>query len=479
MSTLRDNYSTLAVPIIPSDSSLILVDSKYRKKKATEEEPTTFQCELTDNVKAKYLYYQQLVWNQPVYSHNLTNNCLVFQIQDPISAVPIIYTYAVFARPFYCYTSCDGNSPDAHYQAPSGTSYARQMEYALNNDLRAIYNLFSPSLPPTIRIDINPVLEVLYAGKPIYHVSAGGLGAYECTIYFRYSITTGFVMWAKDELKPTVNIPIRLCNCPYIEKGHYIHGFGHYDVNQKKFVVDEDKFTNFSYIYSDSPPLLLPDRFYYITSPELAKQRKSQSITNVADLDSFPLELAVLGLNSKNSLIYHANSIKTEASSISIPSNNSIRSFHIEMRDEKGDIVRCGNRLTDLINDGETYGDPNYDALEFINTGYGGTRASPHMMNYLLFGNFNDTRNGFNESWYTVTNLGAGPYTLKRTIINVGPTYYVRKDLWEAYFSVLPPASLLFNIEDDEFYSNRYKYSKFKMINEDVIHVISSVLGVS
>ena len=461
---------SISVPVIPSDSAVIVADSRFRK--TTEETPTNFNAELSNILKAKYVFYQTLAWNQPLFTHNLSNNLLVFQLTH--WSTKHTFTYAVFARPFYTYTSYDGNPPGSVYQLPIGDSYANQMEYGLNHDLRAIYDLASPSLPaPPFDIIANPGLHA-YEGRPIYS-DTSLIDPPVCTIRFRYCNSRGFAIWI-DEL----DVEFRILNCNYISNGHFIHGFGVYNPLTKKYEVNENiSYTNRVYT-AESQPLLIPDRFYYVTSEELARQRRSQSTTN-CNLDAFPLELAVLSLDVKKSNIYHTNSITTESSSIALPVNKAIASFHIQIRDEHGNIVRVGNRSCDVINNGNVGNDPIWHPLSFLNPFYGGSRGDNNMINYLLFGEYGDTWRQFN----TVINYIGGTPTL--SIFDLGvpidkkcPVWFTRPELFASgTLNYLKYDSIVEQHYKHDYDEIDVSFKRDKMLNEDVIHVIASILGIS
>jgi len=462
---MNDYLSSLgspAQPVIPSDSSIILVDSRYRDSESHFNSPSDFIANLNTEVKAKYLFYQQLVWNQPVFTHNLTNNLLVYQIchpQDTHFEAP--QTYAVFARPFYIYTSFDGNPSGSVYQTPIGPSYANQMEYALNVENRNIINLASLSLNPPL--DYQNPAHTIYKGLPMYQ-EPGSTNMFQATAFFRYCSSRGFVMYFRDVIDPSIEIPFRIMNCPYIEHGHFIHGFGRFDNTQNKFIVPEDWLIDRGVYFAENPPLLLPDRFYYITSTELARNRRSQSTHNFKSLANFSLELAVIALNLSKSKIYHANSIQTEASSISLANNSTIQSFRISILDETGNIIQCGDPFGFTVNNGNNALEGNWDPTSFLDPTYGGTRGTAHMMNYLLFG-------AFGINWNPNWTYAIDPAISQIHVTPQSKAYYIRPDLIEPDY--------LLTIHSIPYPDIALPFKNYKLLDEDIIHVISAVLAVS
>lgn len=369
--------------IAPANSSLLIADSKFRSSPL--ESPTHFECKLSNALDAKEVYYRQLIWNQPLYTHNLENNLIVFDIRRPPTSLvpnPEFYTFAVFARPWYTYRSFDGNPPGSVFQTPTQDSYAAMMEYQFNNDIREDSDLayLQTSFPFTNGTPF-------YQSEPFTNRPA--------TIRFRYSSSRGFCLYAFDSLDNTRQLQLRLSKefSSWISQGHFIHGFGRWNPTAQKYTPQDD-FTEI--YYSEDTPTLLPDRYINIISEELTKDRKIQSIHST-NLSNFNNEVAILPLKYTDNSQFNKNIAGEDSTTVNLRPGRTPQSFTISIQDENGKIFICSNIMSNLLSLGP--GVTPYSSLPastpwtpqsfVLSPVLGGSSAPWYMLNYLLFGSFN------------------------------------------------------------------------------------------
>lgn len=378
-----DTVGIQAYANLPSNSSLIVADSRYRPKNR-EQSPTDFVAELSGAIDCKEIFYNELIWNQPLYSHNMTNNELIFQFTND-GGVTWGPSFVVYAMPYLSYTSFDGNKAGASYQTPIGNSYANQMEYALNNDVR----LLSSNTQLT---------------------SAGGKAYFDpndpthstVQMYFRFSCVKGFVIYFYTDTR-TYARSMRIMPCSWIEKAHFVHGFGSYDGNSQKYVPYNDPIIDITSssgvlnvqnmancYHAEVMATLLPNRYISITTIELTKDRKIPSYHS-DKAQNFQNEIAVLPLNYQNSGVMMSHAANQDTTTVSMRWGYQPQSFRISINGEDGHALKCANPFQIFLNNcnvdvysGGLYS--NADKLQFFSGTYGGTRASWYMMNMLMFG---------------------------------------------------------------------------------------------
>lgn len=273
---------------IPASNGVLLLDSRYREN-PNFQQPTNFIAKISTALEVKKTFYRKLIWNQPLYTHNLSNNLFRFQIWNESDLTCFPQEFVVFARPWYSYTSHDGNPPGSVFLPPQGNSYGAGMEFALNNDVR------------------NPLFLVSAASTAVGVYKAfwkwDGAVAYDfATIYFRYSSVKGFCMYATKETDPNYHLRIRLLDCNYIANGHNIHGFGRYSLAEKKYFPATGLYNDA--VYSSGIPNLLVDPFIVITSDTLAKHRRGKSYSSSL-AGSFNDEIAILNLDKNLTGVFH------------------------------------------------------------------------------------------------------------------------------------------------------------------------------
>ena len=394
LGTYNENIGSPPVAITPANSSLLVADSRYRSTQ--NESPANFICKLTAALSSKQIFYRNLVWNQPLYSHNLTNNMLVYSIINgkapPSHMNSQNFKLVTFARPWYSYKSFDGNPPGSAYQTPTGDSYANMMEYALNNQNRDPLNL--------------PYLYL--TGQAVYY-NAADAAPTVCNVYFRYNSTRGFAIFAEDIANPTRSLQIKIHpESTWISKGHFIHGFGVY--NPKTSTFETPISYQYTY-YAESLPLLLPDRYITIVSPELTRDRKIQSFHST-NLNNFNHEVAIMSVNYTKTGIFHSNPVNEDSTTISIRTGYSPQSFTISILDEDGLPLECDNIMGNVVTNGPgvDIGTLNiltpWEPEKFIKSPIlGGSYAPWYMMNYLLFGFYNSNWNPDSVNFPAITYL--------------------------------------------------------------------------
>lgn len=369
--------------VVPSNRSIILADSRFRKEDVFET-PYNFRCDLSGTgIYAKELYYQKLYWNQPLFSHNNTNNEIRFKIKIGISMTP---EYVVYVTPFVIFKEYDGNDPlvDGVMAVPKPFSYAANLEYAFNNDVRFL------SSNQTLVNGTGQIQDPL--GNPV-------------TIRVRYSAAKGFAIY----IPSPQNMGIRILPCSWISKGHFVHGFGIYDPAQSTNEMSPHTFFA-GCIWSDTAPNLLPSRYIVIQSPELNKDRRLISFHN-GNFANFINELGIFSINPENSGAYHEISVGDDATVISLRDEYTPQSFRISILNERGEEYRCSDPLGTLLQSGgidplvlQSYLEPSPTA----------GRGNSTFMNYLVFG-----------------------YHVFQDGVAKGPAY------WDPSISLPPPAGMI------------------------------------
>jgi hypothetical protein len=375
----NDLQGVQAFADLPANSSLIVADSQNRSNQNPNETPSSFTAILTSALDCKEIFYNELVWNQPLFSHNMLNNELIFQISPDAGNTwnpPLV----MYAMPYVCYTSFDGNKPGSCYQTPQGNSYGFQMEYGLNNDVRLL----------------SSNTQLVNGGKPFYNIANPGGSI--LSFFFRYSSSKGYVMYFTGGATQTT---FRLLTCTWIRNAHFVHGFGSWNSDLSQYGVYNNPnavppIPNSAYqdnttaYWAESLPTLLPIRYVVVTTPELTKDRKIQSYHS-GTAHNFRNEIAVLPVSYKNTGVMHSVAAGNDTTTVSLRWGYNPQTFHIELNGEDGVPLVCGNPLATFLNSANlfTYSNGAYNdviKLQFFSGTYGGTRAAPTTMNLLLFG---------------------------------------------------------------------------------------------
>jgi hypothetical protein len=368
----RDSVGEPGVHVLPSNQSTILADSRTRENPNSSVMNFTMNC---DRIRMKEFYYNTLYWKQSLFTHNLTNCELVYQFNYQGVESPV---YTCYAMPFVTYTSFDGNPAGSVYAAPNTNvvSYARQMEWALNND----YRLYTAN-----------------AIRKFNQYQGDGWGPVAgVNVFFRYNTSRGFALWAapvNTGLGTVVQVKILQCN--WIQKGYHIHGFGYpypvyqpanassNPVNIQAPVYGPNPNGYVHVYYAESQPTLLPFRYVVVLSPELTKDRRIPSFHS-GNVSGFNNEIAVFPLILSNSNVWHAEKANDDSTVVSIRENYSPQSATFIVANEFGDALTTDTVLSTLLNNS---GCPLTDRLNMMSnsTSYGGSRVSPAILNMLLF----------------------------------------------------------------------------------------------
>lgn len=378
------------VVVVPSNRSIIVADSRFRKEDSFES-PYDFRCDLSGTgIYSKELYYQKLYWNQPLFSHNNTNNEIRFRVKVSV-LVPTV-TYVVYVTPFVIFKQYDGNPANsAPLSPPQPYSYAANVEYAFNNDIRELNSnqvLINAATTPGRLQD--------QFGNPI-------------TVKFRYSPSKGFALYLVQDSVIQTPYSIQLYPCSWIANAHFVHGFGIYDPNQSTTTMSPHNFYS-ACIWSDTTPNLLPSRYIVIQSPELNKDRRLISFHN-GNFANFINELGIFSINPENSATYHEVSVGDDATVISLRDEYTPQSFRISILNERGETIRCGDPLGRLL---QSNGITPSILQSYLEPSPTAGRGNPEFMNYLVFG-----------------------YTLFANRIPRGPAY------WQPTYNVGSPNGML------------------------------------
>jgi len=349
-----------SVTVLPSNRSIIIADSAARRANEIDT-PYDFNCDLSGTaIYAKEIYYQKLFWNQPIFSHNNESCELRFQMNGDTAT-----TYVVYAIPFVMFQTYDGNAPGTTLLPPQPYSYADMMEYGLNNDVRTI---------PLNTTLVNGTGTIMDPTDPLHPI----------TIQFRYSPTKGFCIFPLQD-SPTANYyySIKLLPCSYINKGHYVHGFGFY--NSKSDVIEYVPHDFFATaIWSDCTPNLLPTRYIVIQSQELNKDRRLISFHN-GNFANFVNELGIFSINPSRTGVFHEVGVGDDATVISLRDDYTPQSFRIQILDEYGIAFHCSDPLSAVLQSSGI--DPSVSSSYMSGVaGSGKGRGNSTFINYLVFG---------------------------------------------------------------------------------------------
>jgi hypothetical protein len=424
----------------PPETSLLVADSAFRSSPL--DQPTDFVVKVPNAVDALKIEYRSLIWNQPLYTHNLTNNLLLFQLFNP--ATPSFTTgnpvYAVFARPWFGYTSFDGNPPGSSYQAPLGISYGFMMEYVLNNDLRA--SVATPNGGNLAFLYTPSTHSSAVPGVPIYQTGGGTANYAKAKINFRYSPSRGYTLWATDATDITITLQIKILpTSSWILNGHFIHGFGRYDRASNSYLPNPD----FQNVYmAENIAYLLEDRYLVLNSRQLSRERTIQSYHN-APFVGFNDELAIIPLSKDNNALLQRILIGQDTTTIAIRFGTTHQEFNITMVGENGDVIQCDNIMDVVLRYGS------------FNQGIpGNPTLSPYWDPLNLILGIPAIGNNSNLTFFNMNYLCLGPY-------NRG---------WGNSPPFINPTALQY-LQGNEILKFTWGKRNAKMLIQDVVHVIS------
>jgi hypothetical protein len=191
-----------AVTAFPAEDSTVIFDSRYRQN--ASDRPADFSAHIAAGIRGKLIEYNAINWSQSIYTHNQENCELIFETSVPIDVAtgPTTGPFVAYAKPYWIAKTFDGNPANSYYQPPQFGSYAYDIEYALNNDLR-LYDANTIVVTPTF---------------------AGGA----LSFYFRYSPAKGFVLYL-ERTDGSVQLSTRILPCSWLDGAHNVHGFGRYN----------------------------------------------------------------------------------------------------------------------------------------------------------------------------------------------------------------------------------------------------------
>lgn len=320
----QESLGKVVYPIIKANRSLIIADSRYGDGNGLHS-PYSFTCKLNGSgIKAKEIFYHKLFWAQPLFAHNVYNNELRFQMFGDSSV-----TYIVHATPYLCYNTYDGNAAGTSFLFPQPFSYASNMEIGLNGDIRTL---------------TNPLTRVNGDGK------IRDLNGTIVTFRFRYSPSKGFCMYPVQQANSDPGTyTFRILECNYVEKAHYVHGFGTLQKDSSeniKFIARETWTTSY---WSDSTPNLLPIRYITVSSDQLTEDRKMPSYSNGNTGSKFSNEIAVIHLNPELNTLYHVVNMGEDTTSVPLASNREPQIFKIEMVGDDGNVIIADDPINKML----------------------------------------------------------------------------------------------------------------------------------
>lgn len=419
-----------AIPVIdlPPSKSAILLDSSGRKPSET---PYHFTTTLNAGVACDAITYKNLNWCQPIYSHSALSSEFMFDLlleYDPNTGAAVnkwypgysnnedyLNThYVIYHKPYQMSIDFDGNDEmytGGPFAPPKANSYAYDVEYALNYDVRESNNNL-------IQFDLTTLFPSI-------------------NFQFRYSKSNGFRLTAtyvKDGItRPCV---IRLWDCKSIQIAHRVHGFGvlsnwnPLDINRgvikstdfinsminnnnkvwlpawlTNYATNNDNISNlihnngidlssptvgYSLVnYSDSIPTLIPLEYIQVFCPELTFNKKLQSFRNISAVSQYGNnEVAIFPLLLDNACNYHTLTVNDDSHVWSIREGYAPQQLTIVITNEDGEDIICDDCWKNYF-DGYWTSDSNIIPVlyywPFTNPEFAQLRDDKSM-NYLLFG---------------------------------------------------------------------------------------------
>jgi hypothetical protein len=313
------------------DSSLVLLDSRYRKN--PNDSPYSFESNLSCGLRGQKFIYKGLSWTQPLFSHNTTNNEIRFKLFGEDSNETLV----CYAMPFVLYNSFDGNDDSSYYQPPLPGSYGYDIQFAFNNDVR----LLSSNL-------------VLYTPT---------VNGNNVQFFFHYNPSRGFVLYCQLVADGTP-VPIQLLDCSWISNAHFVHGFGQYNITLNKVTPVTDE-TVFNPAIHGSTASLLPTRYISVVCKEISVDRAFPSITNTSDSD-LPFEIGVFFVKHEWTGVYNTEKSTGDETVIPLKFGTEHQILRLDIKDETGKALICGNPIQNLLDDTFI---PSYVKDDLINAG--------------------------------------------------------------------------------------------------------------
>ncbi len=394
------NQGKRAIPVVGPNQTLLSLDSIYRPVVGSVETPANFNAKLSSPLEGDFIQYSHLFWNQPLFCHNLSNNELIFSLQDPNSEneSPV---FVVFAMPFTMIKEYDGNLSGTFFATPKGESYAAQMEYALNFDCRTINN---------------KVYRVNGDGKPYFDINEPVGIDFKAIINFRYSSCRGFAIWATKSNGDMISI--KLHDCSWISQGHNIHGFGRLGAGLARYIP----YPFFQPVYyAETMPTLLPYRYLWVTSSILTKERRNPCVANAENPSDHKNAVCHLIPDVSVSGIYHEYSMPSGSSPIyGLRSGTQPYEVDIQIRNSlNGDALICDNPLTYFLNsfniNQDSEGAFDNSTKSSIFSFYGRPPADSLLLNWLIFGSY--------KNWGEANQANPAQYQIDRAKIITTGTY--------------------------------------------------------
>lgn len=378
--TISQNQTTVVG--LPPNQSLVIADSRQRSGNESET-PYSFSCICNSGIVAKEVIYSRLVWNQPLFTHNNTNNELIFQVANDTTR-----TFVVYAPPFITFTEFDGNNASSVGQDPQVGSYAYAMERMLNTQVR--------------RLQLNTILtntnDPSRIGKVTLYPSLNIV-----RMYFRYSSSQGFFIYGQDTTA-NVNIPIKILPCNYLNRGHSIHGFGILDRETQSW---QPRSSFVACYYSDSIPTLLSFNSIAVVSHQLTKDRRLNSFHSIDPTPSsvgqilddgsssatlyqgsaeFDSELAVFPVSVYDSCVRHEEQTGLDGSVVSFRWGYQPQEFDISiLKGQSNEPLKAGDPMRAVNADGSIF---NIDLASVVpyNGNLDPYYGDANIQNALLFG---------------------------------------------------------------------------------------------
>ena len=368
---------------VPPPTSTIFIDSQDVGANdlplSSNRQPTNFSTPLTSPIEGKYVQFQSMQWYQTLYAHNRASSEIRgYWRSDPQHELPndpALQTpfplLAYFSQPYSSYNEF--------------SSYAVVLEDSLNAGRRDVNN----NLVLQDRLNgygILPFLDGFYTNKIAaylfveYNSQLGG-----------FSIRSGWIDWifytTMNEVKevtfvvdlinpiPTP-IPFAFSNCDWIQKSHFVHGFGVKNpatgnyvsramYNTAAGVQAYDETDSYfrpgqgtkPFIYntttrSDEMPILNYTPFVVLSCQELCRGRKidtirvssSESVDNIIGIISL---LGKESLNSRISIVQKQDIISSPI--IELREGDQPANLTLQLYDAFGTNILSGTSLTNIF----------------------------------------------------------------------------------------------------------------------------------
>lgn len=326
------------------DSTTIILDSRFRKDQ--EDQPTSFESILSSSIRGRKFFHQSLTWSQPLFTHNLTNNTIRLQLKDTDDFADFVLV--AYVAPWIIFTEIDGNYNNSYYEDCQQGSYAFELERALN-DLRVEgQNLVS-------------VTEYKDASIVRFNV--------------RFLKGRGLLISCFDSQDPPNPVEFKILSCNWLEKGHFIHGFGRYDIQQQIVLPPTDDFT--PVVYGQSP-LLCYTRYVTIKCPEISQNRAYPSISSTNQNPNLAFEIGVYQIIPEKLGVFHTQKTTNDETVIALREGVEPQSLKLSIVDENGETLVTGSPLSFFADD--------QTVPAYIRTSYLIGLPSASSINQLMFG---------------------------------------------------------------------------------------------